>query len=99
LIPNELKLSRRNSLPIAVIVAYPIKYYKDENPKAEFKNEEGLIKDLIDRGVKFDETVRGPKGASQQHEYDGDALADRRNVISRDEVGEPLARFLDAGLS
>ena len=91
----------RGTKPINELVAYPIKYYKDENLNAKFKNEKELVKHLIDRGVTFDETVRGRKGASQQREYDGEALADRRNVIKKnhDEVGDPLARFLDAGLS
>lgn len=78
----------RGTKPINELVAYPIHYYKDDNPKAEFRNQEGLVQHIIDRGIRFDATVRNTKGASQQHEYDGEALADRRNVIriTREEV-------------
>jgi hypothetical protein len=71
----------RGTRAINELPAYPIEYYKDESPKAEFKNQKELMEHIIDRGVKFDDTVRTKKGASQQHKYDGEALADRRNAI------------------
>jgi len=90
-----LKFERfRGTKPISELVAYPIEYYKDkdEHSKADFSSKDDLINHLIDRGTTFDQVVRGPKGASQQHKYDGDALADRRNVIkvTRDEVRQYL---------
>lgn len=61
------------------LLCYPSLYYKDEN--AVIKTEEALLTKLAERGQKYDKIVRGPKGAGQMFEYNGDALADRRNVI------------------
>lgn len=85
----------RGTKAINELVAYPTKYYKDENPKAEIKNEEDLFYTLVKRGVQYDQIVRGPKGSAQQHEYDGEALADRRNIIKQsrsNEVGQIMYR-------
>ncbi|KAH6674953.1 hypothetical protein B0J14DRAFT_25252 [Halenospora varia] len=73
----------RGTKPINELVAYPSKFYKSETSSDEIKTEEELISHLVTRGLKFDHTVRGPKGATQQHQYDGEALADRRTVFNK----------------
>ena len=69
----------RGTKAVNELICYPIKYYKDE--AGQYKSEEDLCNMLLERGRKYNKIVRGPKGATQMHQYKGNALADRRNAI------------------
>ena len=68
------------------LAAYPLEYY--DAPKDLYTNEEELCAMLVNRGCKYNKIVRGPKGASQMYQYDGDALADRRNIIQENSMDQ-----------
>ena len=78
---NILIKKFRGTKPVNELVCYPTLYYKDEN--VAINPEEDLLTKLAERGQKYDKIVRGPKGAEQMFEYNDDALANRRNVITQ----------------
>ena len=73
----------RGTKPINELICYPTKYYNDESADAKIKTESDLLESLIIRGRSYEKTVKGPKGASQMYQYNGEALADRRNAIKQ----------------
>ncbi len=91
----EIEIEKfQGTKPVNELPVYPLEYY--DEPKALYTNEEELCAMLLNRGCKYNKIVRGPKGASQMFQYNGDALADRRNVIQEKTMGQDEQEGFDA---
>lgn len=73
----------RGTKPICELECYPFDFFEEDGT---FGNKEQLRNILINRGAVYNQYAREKKGKKQMFEYTGEALAEKRNTISTDNL-------------